>query len=287
MPIGKKPEAAPAPAASTAKTAPAKSTGAPPKVAAPTVKTAAAGGKPAAPAANPPSTAPKSAALNPLADEYYKKGIAYFDMAMKHMGDGKLHLSVVQGGKTEEKAAAAPVTQAKPTIPAKGASPKSSPTARSAPAPAAAKTPASSPSEASAGDGDPDTMNRAQLLNLCKTLGVPFDEYNGKKREDLLAIAKAHIGGEASKPAAEEGYDEVTQQKADIVSDLLGENYATFEAYSKPGVPKAEQPEGYLGCGGDCQNCPNPDAFPTASEQVAACYKNLHENLGIEPELPL
>lgn len=301
MPFAKKDapaESTPAKTAPAAKTTPSPAAkSGPPKVT-PATKTST-------PATDPKPTK-TDGSLDALQREYYTTGIEanrkiieFCNVRLSHYssGDGKTHLNVV-GSK--------PVADAKPaaktSAPAKGektAAPttgaKSAPKPTAAPAPSAAKTPASSPSAGSAGDaGDLAMKTRQQLTEIARSMGM---DPTGKKADDLRAMITAKLaegdagseGGESTEgeAASEIEYDELTTQKAEVVMDLLENNPETMEQYIEPNLPEDQRPEGYLGCGGDCMRCPNPDGHadgPTA--QVAACYKDIHALLSLEPELP-
>lgn len=264
------------------------------KVAAPAAKAGFSGGPPKVGSAAKTTAAPSPAAQNVVAAkaptagpsemeklqaEFFRTGIAFFKL---NTGDAKTHLTV------------APTTSAK-AVPA---APVSSPTAAkvsvpkpTAAAPVAAKTPASSPSVATAGKtpapagGIPSleelqAKNRKELVDIATANGITA---TGKKREELVEMLANH--GKTS-PDAVADDDGLMTQMAEANMAMLDDNLDKFEQYIDPNLPEDQRPtDGYLGCGGDCVNCPNPMGHPQVFDQIKSCYTDMCQATGTEPVL--
>lgn len=119
---------------------------------------------------------------------------------------------------------------------------------------------------------------RKELVLIAQPLGI---DTVGKKAEDLRSLIKEyHKSNVANSFKTVENKSDQTQLKAKIVMNLIDENYDRYVGQ----IDKDSTEPGALKCGGDCLKCPHPE-FPTTKEQVDACYKVLHEDLDIKPEL--
>jgi hypothetical protein len=178
-------------------------------------------------------------------------------------------------------------TAAAPPPPAAGAK-----GAGKRPTPAAA-APAEEAVAPAAPAGDLDeaairAMNRKQLVDLAPSWGI---DHNGHKREELIALFLEKLGGgggqaAAPAPAAKAAVTDkgayltvVAGKKATVLMKLLEDNWEVAAPYVE--TEPSTQVEGAMLCGGDCARCPNPEGYPTPSDQVASCFEGLHAMLGV------
>lgn len=223
------------------------------------------------PAAPPAAAAPKpatTAAAHPTS--------AVTQILDKVIVDLQSIRSTLTGGAAAPKAAA---PSAAPKVAGGPAAPK--PAVRPAPPRAPSTPPAAAPAtQETATEGgavDLTSMNRAQLVAMADQYGVA---HVGLKADDLRKALAEVMGGAA--PAAEEGaaapeagtLSPLAEAQAGTVMQLITENSDRYAEMISP--------EGQLKCGGDCARCPNPEGYENADQQIAACHKAIHDDLGIE-----
>ena len=237
--------------------------------------------KPAAPAVKP-AAAPTPAPAAAASQKAVLDAIAALDAKVVRVE--AVLIKVIEAAKPSAPPTLAPVAstpvQAKPTTPAKPAPVK--PAAPPKPAPA----PTPEPEAADTGDL-PDletlkTMSRKQLADIAGPMGITT---GGIKGIDLAIAIDAARGGSApaaaeDAPASEEGDDATMAAMIEVLMPLIENNYDALAPFIEGDV---DIENGVLGCGGDCQRCPNPEGHASVATQVASCFTSVHESLGIEP----
>ena len=272
----------------------------------------------AAPAAAPPAARPPAAQQVPaqakpvVADKedtiirsaklrYYNAAAAYYEAALPMLGGG--HAPVPRPSTPAPVAA----TVAQTTTPAAngvekrpvGRPPGRPPASRPMPpasAPAPSAPPVSAPPTAVQTVITPGEipsaevlagMTRKDLVELAKSLGM---ETQGIKGEDLRVMIANHSG---AVPAAEDGgtvtgepasnNEQYANARATVNMNLIEANLDKFE----PMIDPASTDPNALKCGGDCLRCPNPGGYPSAADQIANCYKELHIDLNLVQQYPV